>query len=377
MRSLVLCCWMAGFGMVCQAGQAAEDIGARHGAIPMHVNGIAIQAGTVMILQHADDARIHDELLASVDIVSTVPTTNGQWLIYVEGNTSPNQRGVSTLLPEANQDAGTAVDQNGKGRLQVSSLHYLRFLGNNAVAIGLINPAGPLDNSDIANNETSQFLATTLVNNPTIAFPDYTLGMVYFYKPDQNGLDLTFLLSSSHGLRDNPDKSYAELVDVSAAGKGLFAVAELDWKQSQHGWRGGVWLQTADNPYLDGSGNMASNYGVYLTADHYYGDYGVNLRVGLANPRVSQAAKFIGLALDRSLGNDHAGIGYTYTFVSADLGAGTGDRSQLEAYYRLGLANNLTVTPSFQRIQHSGFDTSGATVNSNVNIVSVRSSYTF
>lgn len=339
-------------------GQAAEDLGAaRHGAIPMQVNGVAVDAATVMTLQHASDSRSKNEFLASLDIVSTIPTAHGQWLLYIEGNITPHQQGVFALYPEANKEAGTAVDAGGNGRLQVSSLHYLWFLDDDALATGLINPAGPLDNSVIANNETSQFLAVTLV---------------YFHEPEQRQLDFTFLLSSSRGLGDNPDKSYAELVDVSAHGKGVFAVAEMIWKQGlQNSVRGGLWVQTADNPYLDGTGRTGNNYGAYLSTDHRLAEYGVNLRLGLANPRVSLAAKFIGIALDRAVGMNHAGIGYTDTFVSDQAGVGTGNRSQFEAYYRYGFAENFAITPSYQRIQHSAVD---QRVDHNVNIISIRSS---
>ena len=357
--------------------QAAEDLGTRHGSIPARVNGIAVDAGTVMTFQHASDTRINDELLASLDVVSTIPTAHGHWMIYLEGNTTPRQRGVSSLLPEANQDAATAVDRDNTGRLQVSALHYLWFQGNGAFVVGLINPAGPIDNSDIANNETRQFLATTLVNNPTVAHPDYALGMVYFYKPDYKKLDVTFLLSSSHGLADNPNKSYSELVDVTEAGKGIFAVVELVWKETQHTWRSGVWVQTADNAYLDGSGNTTDNYGIYLSSDHLIGEYGLNLRLGLANPRVSEAAQFIGLAVEHAIGKNHAGIGYSYTFVSDDAGAGKGDRSQAEAYYRYDLAENFSISSSIQRIHNSGFDTSGSAIDRDVNVISVRTSYAF
>lgn len=377
MKLVTVCIWLGGLGMIGPESQAAQDLGTRHGSIPARVNGVMVEAGIVMTLQHASDARINDEALASLDIVSTVPTAHGHWMIYLEGNTSPRQAGVASLLPEANQDAATAVDQNDKGRLQVSALHYLWFQGNSAFVLGLINPAGPVDKSAIANNETRQFLATTLVNDPTIAFPGYALGMVYFYKPDYKSLDMTFLLSSSHGLGDNPDKSYSELVDVSEAGKGVFAVVEMVWKQPQYTWRSGVWVQTADNVYLDGSGRTADNYGIYLNADHRLGAYGVNLRLGLANPRVSLAAQFFGLAVDRAFGKDHAGIGYTCTFASGRAVIDTANRGQLEAYYRLDLSDNFAITPSLQQIQNSVFDKSGTSVDRNVNVISVRASYAF
>ena len=352
-----------------------DDI--RHSTVEGRTPEVAVAVGSILTLQHASDSRIHDEGLVSVDIVATYLTRTGRWLLYVEGDTSPNLQGVSTLLPEANQDAGAAVDRDDKGRLQVSELNYLRDLGANALALGLINPAGPVDNSDIANSEVSEFLGTTLVNNPTIAFPDYALGMVYFYRPAANKLELTFLLTSSNGLGDNPDKSYAELVDVTAAGKGVFAVTEVKWSmKQQHIWRMGVWLQTADNAYLNGSGNTADNYGVYLSADHQLGQHRLNVRLGLANPTVSEAAQFIGFAVEHPLGNHTAGIGYTKTFVS-DQAVGKADRSQYEAYIRFSLDKNLSLTPSLQRIQNSNFDNSGTTVDSDVYVIGVRASYEY
>jgi len=369
-----------GIGLLSLAGftaRAAEDAMLRHGAIPAKAESTAVSAGTTLTFQHANDVRSVNALFDSVDIVATIPTVHGQWLLYVEGNTSPQPRGVSSLYAEANQDAATAVDRDGHGRLQVSSLHYLWYLGHNALALGLINPAGPIDNSEVANNETNQFLATTLVNNPTIAFPDYALGMVCFFKPEHSPLDLTFLLSSSQGLGDNPNKSYSELVDVGASGKGAFAVAELVWKQAQQAWRGGIWLQTAANAYLDGSGNTANNYGFYFSTDHRVGEYGLNLRLGLANPKVSEAAQFVGLAVDRALGKSHAGIGYTYTFVSSAAGTGKGDRTQVEAYYRVDLSKALSLTPSLQKIHNSGFATTSAIIDRDVNVISVRTSYVF
>jgi len=356
---------------------AEDEDGLRHGAIPVQEKTTIVSAATTLTYQHADDPQSNNTFFDSLDIVATIPTVHGQWLVYVEGNTSPPRQGVSSLYPEANQDVGTALDRDGHGRMQVSSLHYVWYLGRDALVLGLLNPAGPVDNSEIANNETSQFLATTLVNNPTIAFPDYALGMVYFLEPHHSPLEATFLLSSSHGLHDNPDKSYSELVDVGASGKGIFAVTELIWHQSRTIWRGGVWLQTAANAYLDGSGNTANNYGIYLNSDHHFGRYGLNVRLGAANPRVSAAAQFVGVALERGFGRHQAGIGYTYTVASDEDSAGLGNRSQIEAYYRFQQTDHLSITPSLQRIINSQFDQTGTRIKPNVAVLSLRINYIF
>ena len=61
---------------------------------------------------------------------------NGEWTLYVEGSTTPHSDGVSNLLPDTNADAGTALDGDGKGRLQVSVLHYLRRFGDHEWVFG-------------------------------------------------------------------------------------------------------------------------------------------------------------------------------------------------------------------------------------------------
>lgn len=93
------------------------------------------------------------------------------------------------MLGEVNGDAGSALNGNGDGRLQISELRYalpVRDFGT--LSFGLLDPtafldttshanptAGP-DFSGIANDETTQFLGNSFVNNPVVEFPDYTLG---------------------------------------------------------------------------------------------------------------------------------------------------------------------------------------------------------
>jgi hypothetical protein len=97
--------------------------------------------------------------------------------LYVEGNTTPFHDGVSRRIPEANTDAGTALNRSGEGRIQVSELRLIWpiFQGSH-VHLGLLDATGFLDVSQIANDENLFFLGGPFVNNPTIEFPDYALG---------------------------------------------------------------------------------------------------------------------------------------------------------------------------------------------------------
>lgn len=359
------------------ASFAQQVSGARHGAIPFRVDSVGVASGLTVTYQYADDSRVKDELQASVDIVSTIPTQSGQWTIYVDGNTTPRVGGVFDLVPDANADAGHALDRDGKGRLQVSDLHHIWFLGNQALVAGLLDPTTPLDSSDVAGDETRQFLGNPFFRNPTIAFPDHTLGAVFLFKPGQRSFDYTLVLSSSHGLADNPNRSYSELFDVTETGKGVFAATEVVHQTGRDHWRAGLWVQTADNAYLDGSGNTGNNYGLYANADLQLGLHRLNVRLGWANDKVSEAATFASIAVEHPLGRNVAGIGIAHTGVSDNAVPGKDDATHAELYVRLELQDGLQISPSIQWIRNSGFDSTGTTVDNSLGVYSVRATYLF
>jgi len=72
------------------------------------------------------------------------------------------------------------------------------------LTVGLLDPSGYLDRRRITNDENVQFLGASFVNNPTIEFPDYTLGLVYERPGNAGGPQINAVLTSSNGLIDNP-----------------------------------------------------------------------------------------------------------------------------------------------------------------------------
>ncbi len=355
---------------------ANDDLESRFGSVKPKQN-ITVAGGFTSIAQTTSDSRIYDEWLTSFDIVSVIKKGENEFYFYIEGNTSPRFQGVSSQLGEANTDAGSAVDRDGKGRVQVSELHYSFPFKHGRLSAGLINPAGNLDASDVANNETTQFLSAALVNNPTIEFPDYTLGAAFNYEFD-SGAGLVFLVSNSHGLADNPNKSYSELLDLNAAGKGEFYITEFHF----HGWgmdiRSGYWLNTKQHSLLNGAGNKSSNSGIYASIDSkmFAGQW--NLRVGMADRDVSQAAGFIGIACQYSLERYYLGAGITQTKISSQgKTALQDDTKQAEVYLRYEYNSQLQLSVSVQKLNNSGFESSGSNFDSAQTIYSLRAGYTF
>jgi len=363
-------------GSVCLALPALADVPVQRYGVISDVEGVQVEGGITMTAQTTSDARIEDEGLASFDLVAKIPNGKGQWTAYIEGNVSPRLNGVFSVLPEANGDAGTALDRDGKGRLQVSELHYSRWIGSNFLTAGLIDPVC-IDYSVVANDETSQFLNTSFINNPTIAFPDYSLGACLHTELYQSRFGFNLVLSGSNGLGDNPNASYSELVDVGAEGKGVFVGTEMYLQLSSSVWRLGLWKRTADEDYLDGSGNIGHNYGAYLTTDHAIGDILINVRLGMANDEISEAASFAGVALEMPLHGHTFGVAVAQTGVSDNAGSGKGDTRQAEAYLRFTLADDIHITPSVQWIENGNFDNTGTKFDKNVMVYSARATYVF
>ena len=361
----------------------ADEPPSRFGTVVETHNGAKVESGMTATVQHATDNAIKDEALASFDLVSSIPYGAGEWFIYVEGNTSPKSNGVASILGEANADAGSALDRDGKGRFQVSEFYYSYPVNGNPLNIGLLDPAGVLDASDVANDETTQFLGASFVNNPTIAMPHYTLGASYQREAKDRQPGYSLLVTGSHGLADNPDASYSQLVDVSAEGQGVFLGGEAHWLLAQSIWRVGAWVNSAEFDYLDGSGNTGDNYGVYLSTDYTLGErYKVNLRAGLANSDVSKAANFIGLALETRFTGRTTGIGIARTGVSSKAAAGLDDTLQAEVYMRFEVNEQFQLTPSVQWIENSGFMNTVAGAGADpykhdAGVVSLRLNYVF
>lgn len=356
--------------------RANESADTRHGSVN-RVDGISVQSGVVIVAQAAADSRIKNELIASFDLVATIPVRWGEWTVYVEGSTTPLANRVSSVLGSANADAGSALDRDNSGRFQVSELHYSFPWKNGRLVTGLLDTHAFLDFSQVANDETSQFLASPFVNNPTIEFPDYVLGVIYNYKA-RHDAGFTLVMTSSHGLADNTNASYSQLFDIGESGKGLFLAAETQWKLSGFKFHTGLWSNTADHSYLNGNSGMGINYGAYMSIDWAQGKSLWNLRLGMANRKVSKADTFMSVVMEYPVVNHTLGVGIASTGLSSD-GSGINEDNVLQAemYMRFDITRTFTVTPSIQLIRNSGFDSSGTLFDKNQKLLGVRLNFMF
>jgi porin len=310
----------------------------------------------VIIHQRSDAAHINNETTASADVILSRLNAGDGWVVHVEAASTLDSMGVANRLPEANSDAGSAQDEQGKGRLQLSELYYqYKFSANQQLSAGLIDVSGFFEQSRIASDEATQFLGASFTGNPIIEFPDYALGAVYQHEL-ANGPVLRAAVSSSNGIADNSTRSYSQLLSVREKDKGVFAVVSASWKTPAYLLRLGAWANTAAHSTLDGNSGNADNYGVYLLAGYQHGQHAVNTRFGLANDNVSKASAFTSVGYQYSTGAYVLGAGAARAYLSANVvDPLLDDTQQYEVYVRYAVTQAVSLTGDIQRIYNSDF----------------------
>jgi len=332
--------------------------------------------GATATFQSSNDTRIKNEHTISVDLILNWKVGNGELYTYIEANSSPKNNGVSSVLPEANADAGSSLDQDRTGRVQISEFAYRLFIKDSqTLTLGLLDVTAYFDQSRIASDENSQFLGVSFVQNPTIEFPDYTLGVVYENNLSQQTI-LRAALTSSNGIADNPNVSYSQLVDVTDKDKGAFTILSLSHKTEKWLFRGGIWSHTEAHGSLDENRLNEKNYGAYFLSGYREKNHGVNLRIGQANEAVSLAHRFFGLSYQYNKTPFVFGAGAAKIFFSDNVPSGTwANTYHFEAYLRYQISHKLFITADIQQLINSNLSSSNTLRNHRQNLLGLRFTY--
>lgn len=330
-------------------------------------------ASLVMTHQTSDKAGIADESAAKADLILRRRADAGEWLVHFEGATTPGASGVSGRLPEANAISGSALDMSGAGRVQLSELYYQHASDpKRLISVGYLDVSGFFEQSRIASDETTQFLGASFKGNPTIEFPDYTLGAVYEHSMDKGPVWRTGL-TSSNGLANNPERSYSQLLSVGKEDKGAFAITSLSWRDPVWLLRVGVWTNTANHQAIDGSGRGHKNYGSYLLSGYRQGRHALNFRLGVANDKVSQASAFTSLGYQFKQDAYVLGAGVARAFLSPqESNKALGDTVHYEVYLRYAVSKGVFLTGDVQHIVNSNFGTLAANRNQGITVYGLR-----
>ena len=374
--TVAYCCWLAALLSLPWDAHALEVGG----------TGLNIEVGATIIGQRTNKqtAGIDKDATASVDVLADMPVGPGVLHMYVEGATSADIS-ASSIVGGANSDAGTAANRNGRGRVQLSELYY--YIGDeetNFLQAGLIDPTRFGDISLIANDETSQFLADPLVNNPAIAFPDYTLGAALHHAPVAE-THLMLVVTGATGLGDDPEASYAELFDIGSTSEGLndgvFVLSEVFFEHKPVGsfWRLGGWYSSAELVRFDGMGTSQGVVGIYGNVDSEFAGVNWAARAGWNNgAEALDTAGFASIAAERAVFGGTLGLGLARQWLSRDfrqtlVSDAGGDVFMAEAYYRWDVTDWLSISPDIQYWRNpNGLSASASHVAGNVWVYGLR-----
>ena len=328
-----------------------------YSASPVFANQTDYQASLTSIYQHASEPTVEDNLSSSVDLFVRHQTNSLSILAHIEAASTPKEQGVATVFPQTNGDARTALTSNNQGRIQLSELYVSgNMTPKTTLHFGLLDSTTFFDTGRIANDENTQFITSDFINNPVIDFPNYAIaGVVEHRFSKWNTTRL--LVSSTHGLADNPQRDYSSLFELTKDDKGLYSQLETEFSDDNRFVALGGWMHNGDHPALDDpTQTKLKNYGAYLTAGMAFGRHQFETRWGFANEKVSSAASFASLAYQYDWQSWVMGMAYGHTqkskFSSTQL-----NRQEVEVYGRYRLNRLIYLTPSVQYFDHPVYDT--------------------
>lgn len=308
-------------------------------------HGLDVWTTANVVGQATGEDDIRAELAMSLDLFADVPLGPSVLHLYVEANTTPRTNGVSTRVPFVNMDAGTALDADGEGRVQISELR-LAWPVHDAAALhaGLMDLTGFLDVSRISNDENLFFLAQPFVNNPTIVFPDYTLGSALVVDvPGWPGGEVAVSLASSHGLADDPEASYERLFDFGAESRGSFMAGRARAEGDR--WRGtlGAWASTGER--VGRLGEILPARGLFSVVGFRAGIHSVSGRLGIADGDAGSES-FVGFTYLGTVASNAVGLGVATGPALPEYVGRRGEHA--EAFMRRSIREVLYLTSSIQ-----------------------------
>jgi len=243
------------------------------------------------------------------------------------------------------------------------------FNENTFFRIGKIDLTGEYDANEFANDEAAQFLNGSLVNNPTIPFPDPGIAAIIH-------LELAERLAISATIADaNADVRETGFATAFHNPKDFFGILEASLKtqiKSSKGilngtYRMGMWYDHKSKEYLNGEGKTNGDLGGYISWDQQiYKEnnnsdddqgMGVFARFGLIDQKVNELHTFwsVGIqykGLIATRNNDIIGVGFSqgeFSNISPDP---MSSEQIIEIYYNASITKWLNISPSIQYIKN-------------------------
>jgi len=231
------------------------------------------------------------------------------------------------------------------------------------------------DCSSYANDESSQFLNSALINNPTIPFPDYGLGAILYWSP----IDWWY---ASVGVADAQADARETGFRTAFGGEDYFFYvfetgisSTLDSANGplQGAYRIGFWSDPQPKANSDAAKNYRDDVGFYISCDQMLAKensdpedsqgLGVFSRYGYAPGKTNDITNFFSFGfqyqgLIDGRDDDVLGVGFAHGIFSdsADTTYTDDYENVIELYYNAQVAGGLNISPSVQYITNPGGD---------------------
>lgn len=229
------------------------------------------------------------------------------------------------------------------------------------------------DNSFFANDETSQFLNGALVNNPTIPFPDYALGMAGQYSPVDRWYLSAGVVDAQNDARETGlrtafhDEDYFFYIFET----GVTPVLDSVKGTLQGTYRVGLWNDPRPKAHSDATTTYRDDIGFYISGDQMLTKenadiednqgLGAFFRYGYADSRKNDITNFWSVGfqyqgLVEGRDEDVLGIGFAQGFFSdkASVTYTADYESAFELYYNASVTPWVNISPGVQYIAHPG-----------------------
>lgn len=324
------------------------------------------------------------DLELSADLQKLLGFESGSLFLHLEGGW-PDTKGIDE--PSVGSAFGINADAFWDRAMLVSELWYeqpmfdgalLFRVGKMDLFTGGFECGGyprAFDRSAFANDETSQFLNGALVNNPTIPFPAYALGVASFYNPTDAWYVSAAILDAQSDAREmgfsttfNGDDYFFYIFEI-----GITPQFNSTNGLLQGAYRVGFWADPQPKAHSDTSNTYRNDAGFYLSFDQLLAKensepednqgLGAFFRYGYADGKRNDLTNFWSLGFQyqgllEGRDDDVLGVGFAHgSFSNLASSTYTDDHENaLEFYYNTQVRPWLSLSPSIQYIGNPGGD---------------------
>ena len=300
----------------------------------------------------------------SADLQKLLGFERGNIYMLVEGGW-PDAEGID--VASVSSAFGVNADAIGNQGTVVKELYYQGPVFGNSftIMVGKIDFTGVFDATAYADDECTQFLNAALVDDPTIPFPDYSLGAVLNWDMTDSWYLMGGVADAQANGRETGFRTTFHDEDY------FFYALETGITATNSTYRVGLWNDPQPKANADGVKNYRDDVGVYTSCDRMLHKenadpedgqgLGVFARYGYAPSKRNDITNFFSAGFQyQGLfdGRDDDVLGAAFAHGSFSNTAASSYpedyENALEVYYNAQVAPWFNLSPSIQYVANPG-----------------------